>query len=174
MSWQTLSWLFEGGRRSTPLLQLPYIGKKELIAEGKRARTREIGDIAGPFIETLFRVSCLEGGYIPGVVVKRDLFDCIDLRSDEEKDEALRFWKKLAQDLGIQIQGSFDEDFEKIRFKRLSEEEYLKDLAAVGDKSEAEPLTPLERKVYSALEGKFGSDWSSYLMRRGYEMDVCP
>jgi hypothetical protein len=63
------AWLFEGGRRSTPLLQLPYIGKKELIAEGKRARTREIGDISGPFIETLFRVSCLEGGYVPGVVV---------------------------------------------------------------------------------------------------------
>jgi hypothetical protein len=79
------AWLFEGGRRSTPLLQLPYIGKKELIAEGKRARTKEIGDISGPFIETLFRVSCLEGGYVPGVVVKRDLFDCIDLKNAQRK-----------------------------------------------------------------------------------------
>jgi hypothetical protein len=158
------AWLFEGGRRSTPLLQLPYIGKKELIAESKRARTKEIGDISGPFIETLFRVSCLEGGYVPGVVVKRDLFDCIDLKNAQEKEDALYFWKKLAQDLGIQIQGSFDDDFGKIRFKKLSEEEYLKDLATVGDKSKAEPLTPLERKVYAALEDKFGNDWSSYLM----------
>ena len=121
-------------------------------------------DISGPFIETLFRVNCLEGGYVPGGCVKRDLFGCIDLKSDREKEETLRFWKKLAQDLGIPIQSSFDDDFEKIRFKKLSEEEYLRDLAGVGDKSEAEPLTPLERKVYSALEGKFGSDWSSYLM----------
>jgi hypothetical protein len=130
----------------------------------KQNSKEEQYDIAGPFIETLFRVSCLEDGYVPGVRIKRDLFDCIDFKTDEAKEEACRFWKKLAQDLEIQIQGSFDDDFEKIKFKRLSEEEYLKDLSEIGDLNKGEPLTPLEEKVYFALADKFGKDWSYYLM----------
>jgi hypothetical protein len=55
------------------------------LTRANEARTKEIGDISGPFIETLFRVSCLEGGYVPGVVVKRDLFDCIDLKNAKKK-----------------------------------------------------------------------------------------
>jgi hypothetical protein len=130
-----------------------------------KKQNSKTADISGPFIESLFRVSALDDGYVLGRRIKNDLIDCFVFDNDDEKGEAASFWKKLAQDLNIEIKGSYDEEFETIRFKRLSEKEYLNDLKMVDDQSEAEPLSPLEKLVYNALEKKFGNTWSYYLMR---------